>query len=107
MGFADKKGTPAAKQTVTSTVKAPAASSKPAGKAPGGKGTSVRMTLPPALGSYVTVFQPKAIGESTDLKYSISLLWPKAEAKTTLAELRKNIVAVAVAKFGPSAELML
>lgn len=32
--------------------------------------------------SYVTVFQPKAIGDSTDKKYSVSLIIPKKDKKT-------------------------
>lgn len=63
-----------------------------------------KITTPIALGSYVTVFEPKAF-EGQDPKFSISLLWPKAdkEAMVGLAELKRAVVEVAVKKFGPEA----
>ncbi len=42
--------------------------------------------------SYLTVFQPKAVGDSADKKYSVSLIIPKKDKKT-LAKIEDAIKA--------------
>lgn len=66
-------------------------------------GKSRKMVLPPALGSYVTIFEPREIpGSDGGPKYSISLLWDENDPK--LADVKRAILDVAVAKFGPKAK---
>jgi hypothetical protein len=67
---------------------------------------SVRVVLPPALGSYVTIFQPRAVNEGDEPKYSISLLWDKGD-KAKLVALEKAVEQVAIQKFGPDAPKLL
>jgi hypothetical protein len=66
---------------------------------------SIRMILPPALGSYANIFVPRAKKAGADgkpgkLQYSIALLWDR---KQDLKALKEAIVKVAVEKFGPKA----
>lgn len=68
---------------------------------------SARVVLPPALGSYVTIFQPRAVNEGDKEKYSISLLWEKAGSEKVLAELNRLVEQVAIQKFGPDAPKLL
>lgn len=73
---------------------------------------TVKLMLPPALGSYVNIFKPRAANEGDEPKYGLSLLWLKEEAdgkdpKKSLAALRKAIVDVATTKWGPTAEKLL
>lgn len=60
-----------------------------------------RVILPPALGCYVFIWEPRdpPAGQTGDPKYSIALLWPKSEAKEKLADLRAAVMEVAKAKF--------
>lgn len=67
---------------------------------------SVRVVLPPALGSYVTIFQARAVNEGDEPKFSISLLWDKSQEKQ-LDQLKKAIEQVAVQRFGPDAPKLL
>lgn len=60
-----------------------------------------QIKIGPAIGSYANIFEPRAIDEKSEPKYSISLLFDKAKEKTQLAELRKMIEHVAAEKFGP------
>lgn len=88
----------------TATKQAPAANNSPATK-PSSKGGK-KLVLPPALGSYANIFQPREIeGSSGGPKYSISLLWDANDK--SLAPVRKLIEEVAVAKFGPAAKQWL
>ena len=68
-----------------------------------------KIILPPALGSYVTIFTPRASEEGKEPKFSISLLWDKEDGKTpkSLAALNKIVEEVAIQKFGPKAPQML
>ncbi len=63
-----------------------------------------RVVLPPALGCYVFIWEPRdpPAGSTGEPKYSVCLLWPKAEIKK-LDELRAAIVEVATTKFGEKA----
>jgi hypothetical protein len=64
---------------------------------------SLSLKLPPALGSYANLFEPKEIeGSTSGPKYGICLLWPATEP--ALAQLRAAIEEVAVKKFGPAAK---
>lgn len=83
-------------------------------------GKSVKMILPPALGSYANLFTPRAVEEGQEPKYSLCLLWPKKDAPETapskparelwnererqvgLSALIKAIDEVAISKFGPN-----
>lgn len=54
--------------------------------------------------SYLNVFEPKAVGEGTDLKYSVSLIIPKSD-KASVKKLQAAIKAATEAgkaKFGNS-----
>jgi hypothetical protein len=69
-----------------------------------------RIVLPPALGCYVFIWEPRdpPPGSTGDPKYSISLLWPKSDLnsddqKKSLRPLREAIAEVAKAKFGDKA----
>lgn len=68
------------------------------------------LVLPPALGSYVTLFQarrPPGGALDADRYYSIVLMWPKSEAKEALAELRKAALEVAEAQWpGKGADVL-
>lgn len=64
-----------------------------------------KLILPPALGSYAAIFKPRSF-EDGDPKYSIVLLWPKAE-KDLLKPLIEAIVATAKSKFGDEAVALL
>jgi len=63
-----------------------------------------RVVLPPGLGCYVFIWEPRdpPAGSTGEPKFSISLLWPKAELKK-LDELKAAIIEVASAKFGDKA----
>jgi hypothetical protein len=65
--------------------------------------TSNKVILPPALGTYAFIWKarPPMSGEGPD-KFSITLLWPKAQKKL-LKPLEDAILAAAIAKFGPKA----
>lgn len=65
---------------------------------------SARIVTATALGSYVTVLQPRAFKDQ-EPKYSISLLWEKGNP--FIAKLQAEIERVAVTKFGPTAVAML
>lgn len=83
-------------------------------------GKSVKMILPPALGSYANLFTPRSVEEGQDPKYSLCLLWPKRDApddapskpakelwnerekQVGLSALIKAIDEVAISKFGPN-----
>jgi hypothetical protein len=67
-----------------------------------------RIVLPVALGSYVNIFTPRPPpeGQSGEPKYSISLLFDKANKKE-LEPLQKLIEHVATEKFGPTAKELL
>jgi hypothetical protein len=69
--------------------------------APTGKSVVKKLILPPALGSYVTVFKPRAFEEGP-AKYSIVLLWDKAD-KEKLKALSASVVEIATQAFGPTA----
>jgi hypothetical protein len=71
--------------------------------APKATGKSIRIKLPPALGSYVNIFTPRSAQAGQDPKYSISLLWDKNEAAKSLVPLKQAITEVAKQKFGPKA----
>lgn len=67
--------------------------------------------LGPALGSYANIFEPRAVNEGDEPKYSISLIFkkdldPKSQAGRSLAELRKMIEFVAEQKWGPKWKTM-
>jgi len=64
-----------------------------------------KITTPIALGSYVTVFEPRAIEEGQEPKFSIGLLWSKTdkEAMAGLKALKAAVIEVATKKFGPDA----
>lgn len=64
--------------------------------------TSKKLKLPPALGSYASIFKPKSFEEGKP-KYQLVLIWPKKD-KAQLAELQKAIVEIAQARFGTNAE---
>lgn len=65
--------------------------------------TVKRLVLPPALGSYAFIWKPRDPPANSRAgakpKYSISLIWPKAE-KEKLRELNNAIIDVARARFG-------
>ena len=67
-----------------------------------------RITLPPALGVYASLFKPrppmKAGGKA---KYQVVLLYPKAEAKRLLNPLESAIREVADAQWGDKAKQVL
>jgi hypothetical protein len=67
-----------------------------------------RVVLPPGLGCYAFIFEPRdpPAGQTGDPKFSIALLWPKAKQAELLKDLKAAIFEVAVAKFGKSAELI-
>lgn len=66
-----------------------------------GKSIVKKLVLIPALGSYVTVFKPRAF-EQGEPKFSIVLLWEKSE-KEKLKALTQSIVEVATQAFGANA----
>jgi hypothetical protein len=66
------------------------------------KKPSTQIKIGPAIGSYANIFEPRAIDEKQEPKYSISLLFEKSKEKVQLAELRKMIAFVAAQKFGPA-----
>lgn len=71
---------------------------------------SRRIVLPPALGSYVTIFTPRASEEGKEPKFSISLLWDKEKDGSTpkaLAALEKAVMEAAIQKFGPNAPKLM
>jgi hypothetical protein len=97
MPFA-KKPTPAA-TTTTTTPKAPTPN-KPVAKSGGKK--SVAINLPPALGCYVQVFEPREFQNDGKPKYSLNLLWAK-DRKPELAPFKQAIVDCATSLFGAKA----
>lgn len=64
-----------------------------------------RVILPPALGCYVFIWEPRdpPAGQTGEPKYSISLLWPKSEVEK-LKDLKAAIMEVAQGKFGTAPE---
>ena len=58
---------------------------------------SKKMILPPAIGSYAWILEPRANLQGK-LKYSICLIWPKT---TDISALQSTIVELAVNAFGP------
>lgn len=66
---------------------------------------SVRLKLPPGLGCYVAIFEPKPPppGSAGEPKYQLHILWPKAMLETELVPLRQAIAQVAKTKFGEKA----
>lgn len=71
------------------------------------KKVSTRIKLGPAVGSYATIFEPRAIDETQEPRYSITLLFDKKTADKQLAELQKMVDFVAVQKFGPKAKELM
>lgn len=66
---------------------------------------SKTLILPPGIGSYVTVLEPKP-DQQGKMKYSITILVPKAR-EAELAPLKAAALQVATEKWGPKAAAIL
>lgn len=99
MPFVKKTPTPAAKPS-TSKPAPKAAAAKPSANA--GK-KSVQLTLPPGLGCYVNLFQPREFQNDGKPMYSVVMVWPK-DRLAELAPLKQAIIDVATTKFGAAAK---
>ena len=101
MPFVKKPAAPAAKPAAKPAPKAaPAKPSANAGK------KSIQLTLPPGLGCYVSLFQPREFQNDGKPMYSVVMVWPK-DNLAALAPLKQAIIDVATTKFGANAKELL